>query len=106
MSTTESNADQVEKTKRAIDNLEESLKFCERAIKSENRVELAHDTLLELSDKIERIVAERELSPEQAGHIEKLTQRAKILLYRARVLLQVQDKEQEKFLYRRAGEQK
>ncbi len=77
--------------------IEEDLRFCETAVTSGSRLELAHETLIALADELE-VLRNRALKPMDRIRLEKDHHLTKVLLYHAKDRLEAQYRDQEKFL--------
>jgi len=82
---------------KSLIQIEEDLKFCEAAITSGSRLELAHETLLALADELDTLRAET-LEPIERLRLEKDHHLTKVLLYHAKDRLEALYRDQEKFL--------
>lgn len=84
-----------------LSEIMEDLKFCQAAVESESRLELAVEILQEINSRIENEIMKMDLTEEEQNTVKDLYQRARILLHRAYALISMRDKEQEKFLPKR-----
>lgn len=82
---------------KSLNRIEEDLRFCEAALTSGSRLELAHETLLALADELE-ILRRKTVERTDRLRIEKDRHLIKVLLYHAKDRLEAQYKDQEKFL--------
>lgn len=79
----------IEYVEKILIEAEEDLKFCEKAIQNENRLELVYETLSELTSILDILLNEPSIPNEMKKRIKKYRDRANILLFRAQVLLKM-----------------
>ncbi|GEM_PF-1188992 len=91
--------DVSEYIERILIEAEETLKFCEIAIKNENRLELVYETLSELSNTLDILLNDSSIPIDKRKKIKKYRDRANILLFRAQVLLKMFEDSKAKYSY-------
>ena len=90
-----------ERAKTILAAVEEDLRFCEAAVANENRLELAVEILQEALAKLEEVLSSEGLPEEKLEAARQMQQRAKLLLHRAQAIIDMRDREQERFLPKR-----